>query len=72
MRWFGASLVAGALAAWPGWTGATAPEVSLQELSLEQWEKEFEEWLDAAPNIPALSDDALSRETMYTREDECL
>src|SRR5258708_36178299 len=28
MRWFGASLVAGALAAWPGWTGATAPEVS--------------------------------------------
>jgi hypothetical protein len=27
-RWVGASLVAGALAAWPGWTGATAPEVS--------------------------------------------
>ena len=28
MRWFGASLVAGAFVAWPGWTGATAPEVS--------------------------------------------
>jgi hypothetical protein len=28
MRCFGASLVAGALAAWPGFTGATAPEVS--------------------------------------------
>jgi hypothetical protein len=27
-RWFGASLVAGALAAWPGITPATAPEVS--------------------------------------------
>jgi Aspartyl protease len=26
--WFGAALVAGALAAWPGFTGATAPEVS--------------------------------------------
>jgi hypothetical protein len=28
MRWFGASVAMGALAAWPGWTGATAPEVS--------------------------------------------
>jgi len=28
MRRFGASLVAAALAAWPGFTGATAPEVS--------------------------------------------
>ena len=28
MRWFGASLAVGALAAWPGWTVATAPEVS--------------------------------------------
>jgi hypothetical protein len=28
MRGFGASLAAGALVAWPGWTGATAPEVS--------------------------------------------
>jgi Aspartyl protease len=27
-RWLGASLVAGALASWPGWIGATAPEVS--------------------------------------------
>jgi hypothetical protein len=26
--WFGAALVAGALGAWPGFTGATAPEVS--------------------------------------------
>ena len=28
MRWLGASIVVGAMAAWPVWTGATAPEVS--------------------------------------------
>jgi hypothetical protein len=28
VRWFGASLLAGGLAAWPGWIGATAPEIS--------------------------------------------
>ncbi len=28
MHWLGASLLAGALAGWPIWTGATAPEVS--------------------------------------------
>src|SRR5271168_3305779 len=27
-RWLGASIVVGAMAAWPVWTGATAPEVS--------------------------------------------
>ena len=28
IRWFGAAAVVGALAGWPAWTGATAPEVS--------------------------------------------
>jgi len=28
MRWLGASVVIGALAGWPVWTGATAPEVA--------------------------------------------
>src|SRR5450432_1789674 len=28
MRWLGASFLVGALAGWPVWTGATAPEVS--------------------------------------------
>ena len=28
MRWFGAAVLLGALAGWPVWTGATAPEVS--------------------------------------------
>ena len=49
---------------------AAAPEVNSQHLSAEQWEKEFEEWLDGLPNIPALSDEAISREGIYTREDE--
>ena len=51
---------------------AAAPEVALQELSNEQWQKEFEEWLDGLPDLPTLPDEALSRESIYTREDECL
>jgi hypothetical protein len=39
-------------------------------LSVEQWEKEFEEWLDGLPPLPTLSDEAISRENTYTREDE--
>ncbi len=46
------------------------PEVKPQELSAEQWEKEFEEWLDSLEDIPTLSDEAISRESIYTREDE--
>ena len=49
---------------------ATAPGVDLQQLSAEQWEKEFKEWLDSLPNMPTLSDEAISRESIYTREDE--
>jgi hypothetical protein len=47
-----------------------APEVHSQNLGAEQWEKEFEEWLDSLPSIPTLSDEAISRESIYTREDE--
>ena len=42
---------------------------SAEDLSFEKWQKELEEWLDGAPNIPALSDEAISREGIYTRED---
>ncbi len=28
------------------------------------------EWLDTMPDVPPLSDEALSRESIYTREDE--
>ena len=49
---------------------ASTPEVKSQELGGEEWEREFEEWLDSLADIPTLSDDAISRETIYTREDE--
>ena len=46
------------------------PQGKSEELSAEQWEKEFEEWLDSLADIPTLSDEAISRESVYTREDE--
>ncbi len=39
-------------------------------LSVKQWETELMEWLDSSPDMPSLSDEALSRENIYTREDE--
>jgi hypothetical protein len=45
-------------------------EVNRDHMSAEQWEKEFEEWLDSLPSLPALPDEAISRESIYTREDE--
>ena len=47
-----------------------APETGGGQLSVEQWEKEFEEWLDGLPPLPTLSEEAISRENIYTREDE--
>ena len=44
----------------------------VQELSLEEWEKEMNEIIDSFPQSPLLSDDAISRESIYTREDEML
>jgi len=49
---------------------AAAPDVTLQQLTADQWEKEFNEWLDSLPVMPTLSDEAISRESIYTREDE--
>ena len=49
---------------------SAAPQVNSEPLSAEQWEKEFGEWLDSLPSPPALSDEAISRESIYTREDE--
>ncbi len=39
-------------------------------LTAGQWETELVEWLDSMTDVPALSDEALSREGIYTREDE--
>ena len=44
----------------------------VEELSFEQWEKEMNELIDTFPQTPLLSDEAISRESIYTREDEML
>ena len=49
---------------------SAAGQVNPEQLSAGQWEKEFEEWLDGLSSLPALSDEAISRESIYTREDE--
>ena len=49
---------------------ATGPGESREPLTTAQWETELVDWLDSMPDIPSLSDDALSRESIYTREDE--
>jgi len=48
-------------------TGQGQPHL---ELTAGQWEAELMEWLDTMPDVPPLSDEALSRESIYTREDE--
>ena len=45
---------------------STAPK------NLEQWEKEMNELIDSFPQAPLLSDEAISRDSIYTREDEML
>ena len=49
---------------------SAAPQITHPQFSAEQWEKEFGEWLDSLPNLPTLSDQVISRESIYTREDE--
>ena len=44
----------------------------IQELSPEAWEKQMNEIIDSFPQSPLLSDEAISRESIYTREDEML
>lgn len=43
---------------------------SSPDLSFEAWEKEMNEIIDSFPQRPLLSDEAVSRESIYTREDE--
>lgn len=35
-----------------------------------EWEREFEAFIDTFPQQPLLSNEAISRESIYTREDE--
>lgn len=43
-----------------------------EELDQESWERAFREMVQRFPRTPILSDEALSRESIYTREDEAL
>lgn len=40
------------------------------QMSPEEWDAAWDELLDSLPNIPTLPDEAISRESIYTREDE--
>src|SRR6266404_1206367 len=51
---------------------AVGPESLQPPLGLEQWEKEVGEWFDGQPNMPTLPDAAISREQIYTCENEAL
>ena len=44
----------------------------IHELTPGQWETEMDELIDSFPQAPILSDDAISRDSIYTREDEML
>ena len=44
----------------------------VRELSLEEWDREMNEIIDSFPQSPLLSDEAISRDSIYTREDELL
>ena len=49
---------------------AAARDVTSHQLTAGEWEKQFNEWLDELSVIPTPSDKAISRESIYTREDE--
>ena len=51
---------------------AAAPESGWgPQLSAEEFEKAFEEMAEMIPgSVPAIPDEALTRESIYTREDE--
>jgi hypothetical protein len=49
-----------------------APVVATQQAALsgDEWEKEFDALFDGFPRVGPLSDDAFSRENIYSREDK--
>jgi hypothetical protein len=50
--------------------GSRAALTSVEAMSHEEWEREFEAFVDGFPQQPVLSDEAISRDSIYTREDE--
>jgi hypothetical protein len=49
---------------------ARAAVNSVQTMSYDEWERGFEALIDSFPQQPVLSDEAISRDSIYTREDE--
>jgi hypothetical protein len=49
---------------------ARAALTSVPAMSHEEWERGFEALIDSFPQQPVLSDEAISRDSIYTREDE--
>jgi hypothetical protein len=49
--------------------GRQIPSQKRSIADLEKWEKDLDDWLDTVPELPTLSDEAVSRESIYTRED---
>ena len=48
-----------------------APLIHPAQLSPDQWDQAFDELSSLIPDsVPPLSDEALSRESIYTREDD--
>jgi hypothetical protein len=41
-----------------------------QGMGSEEWERGFEALIDSFPQQPLLSDEAISRDSIYTRENE--
>ena len=50
--------------------GARAALISVPAISHEEWEREFEALIDSFPQQPVLPDEAIGRDSIYTREDE--
>jgi hypothetical protein len=48
---------------------ASTPSSERSNAEIEKWQKEFDEWLDAIPDLPTLSDDAIGRKSIDSRED---
>ena len=46
------------------------PQSAPGQPGASEWEKEMEEFIDSFPQSPLLSDEAISRDSIYTREDE--
>jgi len=51
-------------------TAARAARNSAETMTYDEWERGFEALIDSFPQQPLLSDEAIGRDSIYTREDE--